>query len=372
MRILQLGKFYPNRGGVEKVMYDLMIGLSEKGVECDMMCAETSGKGSVHKLDTGARIHTFHTWVKVASTTIAPSMIDALRDEADKYDLIHVHHPDPMAALALMASGYKGPVVLHWHSDILKNKAFLKLYSGIQQWLLRRADTIVTTSPVLMQTSEALNPYLDKTICIPIGIEGLKADPAGGMILRDKYGYGKIIFSLGRLVPYKGFKYLVKAAKYLPDDYVVLIGGEGPLLEELESLRDSLGVKDKVFFCGQIPDEDLPAYYTACDIFCLPSVMKTEAFGIVQIEAMSLGKPVVATKIPGSGTAWVNENGTSGINVEPCDTWELAKALYTIGGNIHKYEMFSNGAKKRFDTEFKIDLMIDRFLALYTNLVNKP
>ena len=371
MRILQLGKFYPVRGGVEKVMYDLMLGLSGRGVECDMMCAETAGKGNIYNLDTGARILTYHTWAKVASTTIAPSIINALRAVAGEYDVIHVHHPDPMAALALMLSGYKGPVVLHWHADIVKSRHLMRLYGGIQRWLLERADTIVTTSPVTIHDSDNLKPYRGKAMCIPIGIKGVTEDAAGAGMLRDRYGCRKIVFSLGRLVHYKGFRYLVDAARYLPDNYVVLIGGEGPLRGELEQLRDSLGLHGKVFFCGRIADEDLPMYYTACDIFCLPSVMKTEAFGIVQIEAMSLGKPVVATIIPGSGTAWVNKQDVSGINVTPGDSLELALALQTVSGNVQSYKMFSHGAKERFDSEFTLDLMVDRCLALYKNLV-KP
>ncbi len=371
MRILQLGKFYPIRGGVEKVMYDLMLGMSERGIMCDMMCAETSGKGNIRQIDPGAKIISSHTWAKVASTTIAPSMINALRSSADSYDVIHVHHPDPMAAVALMLSGYKGPVVLHWHADIVKSKSLLKLYGGVQNWLLNRADAIVTTFPATMHTSEALAKYTGKITCIPIGIKAQEEDLVGATLLRHQFGYRKMVFSLGRLVPYKGFSYLVRAAKYLPDDYVVVIGGEGPLRGELEQLRDSLGLHDKVVFCGRIPDEQLPAYYTACDIFCLPSVMKTEAFGIVQIEAMSLGKPVVATIIPGSGTSWVNNDGVSGINVEPRHVTDLAHALRSIGNNRHKYSSLSNGASERFQSEFRLDLMIDRCCSLYGNLINK-
>lgn len=245
----------------------------------------------------------------------------------------------------------------------------MRLYHGVQRWLLERANIIVTTSPVILQNSESLSPYKDKAISIPIGIKGMSEDVAGAQMLRDRYGDRKIIFSLGRLVPYKGFRYLVEAAKYLPDNYVVLIGGEGPLLGELEQLRDSLGVSDKVSFCGRIPDEDLPMYYTACDVFCLPSVMKTEAFGIVQIEAMSIGKPVVATIIPGSGTAWVNMQDISGINVKPKDAGQLAKALQTVCGDSQNYARFCQGAKERFNTEFTLDLMVDRCLSLYEKMI---
>ena len=145
MKILQLGKFYPVLGGVEKVMFDLTVGLSEtglsetglsegglsevglsegglseEGVECDMMCAGSDGRGTeVIRLNPHGRILCHRTLIEAAKTTIAPSMVTRLRRIAKDYDIIHIHHPDPMAAMALRLSGYKGKVVLHWHSDIL-------------------------------------------------------------------------------------------------------------------------------------------------------------------------------------------------------------------------------------------------------------
>lgn len=113
MKILQLGKFYPIRGGVEKVMYDLTIGLSERGIDCDMLCAMSEGKSHILPLTPHGRLIGQHTWIKAYATTIAPSMITQLRRTAKAYDIIHVHHPDPMAALSLFLSGYKGKVVLH-------------------------------------------------------------------------------------------------------------------------------------------------------------------------------------------------------------------------------------------------------------------
>lgn len=369
MKILQLGKFYPIRGGVEKVMYDLILGLSERGVNCDMMCAETEGYGTTRKLNSGARVLSFRTWAKIASTTIAPSMVNALREVAGDYDLIHVHHPDPMAALALRMSGYKGPVVLHWHSDIIKSKPMLKFYEPLQEWMLRRADAIITTNPVIAKESKALMPHTHKVSTVPIGIKAMTEDLEGAGIIRSRYPGKKIIFSLGRLVPYKGYGYLVNAAASLPDEYVVIIGGAGPLMQHLIDERDSLGLGGKVIFEGRISNEQLPAYYSACDLFCLPSVMRTEAFGIVQLEAMSLGKPVVATKIPGSGTSWVNSHGVSGLNVKPKDAVEMAHAITRICDDKAYYDELSKGARHRFETNFTLDVMIDKCFNLYNKLI---
>ena len=133
MRVLQIGKFYPMSGGVEKVMYDITMGLSQKQVYCDMLCAsaEKQDQGNL-LLNDYARVLCVPTWKKVAATMLSPAMIFRLRKIRKEYDIIHIHHPDPMACLALFLSGYKGPVVLHWHSDILKQKMLLRLYTPLQ------------------------------------------------------------------------------------------------------------------------------------------------------------------------------------------------------------------------------------------------
>ena len=422
MKILQLGKFYPVLGGVEKVMFDLTVGLSEEGlseeglskeglseaglsetglsetglseedsrrrdsrrrdsrrrgfrrrggVECDMMCAGSDGRGTeVIRLNPHGRILCHRTLIEAAKTTIAPSMVTRLRRIAKDYDIIHIHHPDPMAAMALRLSGYKGKVVLHWHSDILSQKALLRFYLPIQNWLIKRADTIVGTTPVYLAESPYLQGVQEKCRCIPIGIEPVISDSAREQEIRNEYSGRRIIFSLGRLVEYKGYRYLIEAAKYLDDSFMILIGGGGPLRESLQREIDELGVGRRVKLLGMVPQEDLASYYGACELFCMSSVMKTEAFGIVQIEAMSAGRPVVATKIPESGVSWVNEDGVSGINVAPRDSKAIAKAILTITDNEATWKKFSAGAAKRFAENFTKEKMISRCLNIYAETLS--
>lgn len=369
MKILQLGKFYPIRGGVEKVMYDLMCGLSAQGIDCDMMCAALEGhKGDV-KINEHGRVLTSKTLIKVAGTTIAPSIIFKLRRVCNEYDIIHVHHPDPMVGLALWLSGYKGKVVLHWHSDIVKQKFALTLYKPIQNWLLRRADVVVGTTPVYLKESPHLQKVQHKTKCLPIGIEPIEDVPVEKINnIKERYPGKKIIFSLGRLVPYKGYEYLIEAGQYLTDDYVILIGGTGPLREQLEAKIKRLGLTGKVELLGRVSDEELPVYYHACDVYCMSSVQKTEAFGIVQIEAMSCGKPLIATNIPESGVSWVNEHGVSGLNVTPMKPKELADAILSILNNEESYAKLAEGSKSRFWETFHINKMIEGCKKIYQDL----
>ena len=167
---------------------------------------------------------------------------------------------------------------MHWHSDILKQKMLLRLYTPLQNWLLRRAKVIVGTTPVYVKESPFLENIQRKVTSIPIGIDEMKPIPERVAQIKERYAGKKIIFSLGRLVEYKGYEYLIQAARRLTDDYVILIGGRGPLQEYLQALIDELGVADRVKLLGFIEDDDLPDYFGACDLFCLSSILKTGSF----------------------------------------------------------------------------------------------
>lgn len=364
-----MGKFYPVRGGVEKVMYDLMLGLSDRGMQCDMLCASTEGYPSgTLVINKRAKVMVMPTTVKAASTMIAPKMISKLRQIAHRYDVIHVHHPDPMASLALFLSGYKGKVVLHWHSDVIKQKVLLKFFEPLQSWVIKRADLIVGTTPVYVEQSPFLKKVQHKVDYIPIGVEPVLVNKEKVQAFRQKYRDKKIVFSLGRLVDYKGYAYLIQAAKHLDRGYQVLIGGKGPLHDSLQELILKQGVEDRVKLIGFIADEDVPTYYGACALFCLPSVWKTEAFGIVQIEAMSCGKPVISTHIPDSGVSWVNAEGQSGLVVDVKNPEALAEAIKRIAEHPQHMGRLSAGSLARYETHFTREKMINKCLEVYARV----
>lgn len=227
---------------------------------------------------------------------------------------------------------------------------------------------IMGTTPVYLKESPCLQHVQDKTVSLPIGVDRMQPDAEAVKRIADRYPGKKIVFSLGRLVHYKGYRYLVEAARYLDDSYVVLIGGTGALKDELKGRISELGLQGKVQLLGHISDEDLPAYYGACKVFCLSSVQKTEAFAIVQIEAMSCGKPVVATKIPHSGVSWVNADGVSGLNVEPENAEALADAIKAVTEDEAAYSNFSANAEKRYNEIFTKNNMIKRCLNFYCEL----
>lgn len=350
-------------------MYDLTLGLSERKVYCDMLCASTEDFSSeTIKLNAHSHVMVLPTQLKLAATMLAPSMIFRLRRIAKYYDIIHIHHPDPMACLALFFSGYRGKVVLHWHADILKQKTLLKLYAPLQHWLIKRADVIVGTTPVYVAESPFLQKVQHKIDYIPIGVSPLKSDQVKVAHIREQYSGKQVIFSLGRLVEYKGYAYLIRAVACLDDNFHLVIGGKGPLKASLEALIQELGVEDRVTLLGFIPDDEIANYYDATDIFCLSSIWKTEAFAIVQIEAMSFGKPIISTHIPGSGVSWVNKDGVSGLVVERENPEVLAQAIKKIAADPVLRQLLSEGSWKRYETYFTRHVMVQKSLEVYDRL----
>ena len=170
------------------MMYDLTRGISSLGIRCDMMCAASEGPTRVEKVNDNADLILCHTVRKVAGTMLSPAMITELRRRCGDYDIIHIHHPDPMAALALRLSGYKGRVILHWHSDILKQKVLLRFYRPLQNWLIDRAEKIVGTTLHYLDNSPWLEGREDRFEELLIGIEPVRPDAEGVAEIKSKIG----------------------------------------------------------------------------------------------------------------------------------------------------------------------------------------
>ncbi|WP_034496614.1 glycosyltransferase [Buttiauxella agrestis] len=367
MKVLQVCKFFPPVfGGIEQVAYDISDGFySLHSRSIDVLCVDNKSNDSEEKHNY--KIFRCGILGVVFSTPISFSFIKKWREIRNNYDVIHLHLPNPLAVIALFLFPTKNRIVIHWHSDIVKQKKLLFLFKPFQTWILKQAARVIVTSPVYGIKSSALQPYQQKLTCIPIGIDENKM-PNNVFYeseLHKKYAGKKIVFSLGRLVYYKGFEFLVKAAKQLPPDTVILIGGEGELYGKLTTLISELELTDKVILLGGIPYDQLSAYYKLCDVFCLPSIHESEAFGVVQLEAMSFKKPVVSTDIANSGVPWVNKNGYSGVVVEPGNSEALAAGIITV---LEKANVLSENAYLRFHTNFTKNKMVESLNQLYSEL----
>ncbi|MBX7149240.1 glycosyltransferase [bacterium] len=370
MKILQCGQFYPPHiGGIEVTTQYIAEWLNEAGIKCDVLCTNDNNK-SVQEEHHSHTVYRSASLGMVASVVLSLPYIKKLKSLTPNYDILHIHAPNPLANLALLFVPKNVKVVLHWHSDIVKQKNLLKLYEPLQEYLLKRANAIIATSPKYAAESPYLLRYKEKVISIPLTIDTkrLVVNPQIVQEIKQRFKGRKIIYSLGRLAYNKGYNYLIDAATYLDDSYVVLIGGDGPLKQDLETQIKNLKLDNKVILLGKIPEADLGSYYEACDLFCLSSTQKTEAFGLVLLEAMSKGKPLVATKILGSGVDWVNQHNETGLNVEPNNAKDLASAIEQILNNAELYEKFKLNCLKRFENYFSKDKFMASLIQLYKRL----
>ena len=374
MRVLQLSKFYqPVMGGIETVAWELTEGLNRAGLQVDVLCSNHVRETTSEIFPAGYKVVRAASMGMLLSTSMAPAMVRELCLLMKDRDILHVHMPDPMAALAIWAVRPRpsSRVVVHWHSDVIRQRRAMKLYEPLQRWLLQRADAIVTTSQAYAESSATLRPWLRKVSVIPIGISDNRQLASSDKVaeIHKRFGGRRIVFSLGRMTYYKGFEVLIRAAASLPDDCIVLIGGDGELLPHYRTMVSELGLNAKVRLLGHINDGDLPSYYEACDVFCMTSTVRAEAYGVTLVEAMVMGKPIVATDIVGSGVPWVNVHGVTGYNMPVGQPEPLAEALRGLLDNAGLRQSLGQAGRQRYQNEFNAQSMTRKTLDMYDNLL---
>jgi len=365
LRVLHVGKFYPpHMGGIETHLQALCGELKES-LDLRVVVANDGGRSLQERLD-GVSLLRVPTWATLASTPLCPGLIGEIRNSAA--DILHIHLPNPMAVMAYLASGFSGPLVVTYHSDTVRQKVLGPLFAPFLHRFLRRSSAIIASSPDYLRSSPVLARYRDRCHIIPFGIaldRFERPEPEAVANLRRQHG-SRVIMSVGRLVYYKGFDYLIRAMAQV--DGKLLIVGSGPLRQKLEQLAGSLNVAGKVAFLGQIPDPELIACYHAADVFALASSARSEAFGLVQVEAMAAGLPVVNTKLD-SGVPFVSLDEQTGLTVPPADPDALAAALNRLLDNPDLRRSLGEAARQRARSEFSLDVMTSRTLGVYETVV---
>lgn len=372
MRVLQVGKFYPpDPGGIETAARQCVEHLLALDAAVEVLCF--AGPGPYHDADAACPVHRARVLATVASQPLSPAYLAAFFRLAPRCDVLHVHLPNPLAALAVFLARPRARVVLHWHSDVIGKGALAAVTRPLESWLCRRADLVIGPSPVHLAASNQAGRFAGKGAVVPFCVDATmagpdKADPAGVAAIRAGCGNRPLVFALGRLVPYKGFDLLIDAAAMLPPETIVVIGGDGPQRDALRRRIDAAGLADRVRLAGRIPDADLADWLAACDIFCLPSVTRAEMFGIVQLEAMAFGKPVVSTDIPGSGVPWVNRHEETGLVVPPGDAPALARALTGLLADAAWRDRLGRGGREAVAGRFSPAAATRALAAAYARL----
>lgn len=375
LRVLHLGRFYREHafGGTERHVAELLNALGP-AIDADNLVAADGLRGDSFPVGS-YRVHRAPSFGVLASTAIAPAMIAWARrlHAARPYDIVHLHFPDPLAQLVAQCLPRTVRRVVSWHSDIVRQRRLGALYQPWLERFLRDVAMVIAATPAHFSGSRQLDAVpQERRQVIPYGIDYARfvapETLARAHELRSTVGCASsVIFAVGRHVYYKGFDHLIRALRLLPQAYLVL-GGDGPLRAALYDLSRAAGVADRVRFTGRLDEADLAAWYQACDVFCLPSTERAEAFGLVQLEAMACGKPVVCTRL-GNGVNAVCLEGVTGLTAEPGDPTSLAACLGRLLADPVLRVRLGEAGRQRAHAEFSAPRMAAETLALYRRLV---
>lgn len=379
--ILHLGKYYPPEpGGMEVVVKSFAEATAG---ELDNYClvASKAGPTRVERPAGGATVHYLKERGTVLLTPILPSLsrvLHRLRKER-RFRAILLHYPNPMAVLALVLSllfrRKTEKIVLWHHADVLLDegwkRALYSMFRPVEEWVFRRTDAFVAATPHHVSCSDTFRRFSDRTAIIPYAIpddwfevseEERKAEGKA----REEMG-GSFLLFVGRLVPYKGLETLLRAADRIPSRIAII--GTGPLDAALRKEIAARGLEGKVRLLGRV--DDLRPYYLGCDFLVLPSVSALEGFGIVQIEAMALGKPVVSSDLP-SGVTYVNVDGETGLTFHVGDDAGLAAACNRLLADPGLRERLGKNARKRTFEKFSYTAMKAAAVPFFARLCGGP
>ncbi|MCQ4726154.1 glycosyltransferase [Anaerotignum faecicola] len=361
IKVLEVNKMYfPVTGGIERVVQQISEGLKDE-VDIDVLVCQKKGRQAKENIN-GVNVIKSGSMGVLFSMPVSFSFFINFFKLCRKYDVINFHMPFPLGDLACLLSGYNGKVVVWWHSDIVKQKKIMLFYKPIMHRFLKRADVIVAATEGHVEYSEYIKEFKSKCVIIPYGVDKNIAKNAENKITEQNYGPVKFLF-VGRLVYYKGLNYLIEAMKNV-DNSALTIVGKGPLEQEVTERIEKSGLSGRVEIKNGLNDSELSEEFCKCDVFVLPSVEKSEAFGIVQIEAMIYGKPVINTNLK-SGVPYVGINGKTGITVEPRNAAELSNAMNRLALNRDERIRMGNFARKYALEHYSEDKMLKNILKIY-------
>lgn len=371
MKVLQLVKYYsPSRGGIETVVENIVDGIFPLSPDTFFTIYTNSHVKSNQDLHTNRKncaIITKQTKYFIKNQPLR-FYFKELRTLVSENEIIHLHYPYPNIELALvfMLSIIKHKkMIITWHANVEKSRwsFFSPIYNFIIKYLLHTSKHIIVTSPSLLDNSKLLQNFISKVSVIPLSISS-KYD-FDEVINRQPVKPFKLLF-VGKLRKYKGVDVLIKSIVDI--DVTLTIVGDGAELNALVDLVKNLGLNNKVIFKKALNDLQLAQEYKLADLFVLPSINEAEAFGIVQLEAMSFSLPVINTKL-NSGVPFVSLHNLTGYTVPPCDVSELEKAIITIFSSDEIYKTFSSNAKLR-SLKFSNEKMAKSYLSLYNKILN--
>ena len=383
IRVCHLTKYYPPApGGIETHVSTLASAQVKLGADVQVVCVNhRNARGRVITFQTlgitrtqienidSVEVKRIGRVASLARLDVCPSLpVCLLGLQATDFDVIHLHVPNPTMLLALALVGVSTPLVVTYHSDVVRQRLLGLMQRPFEYLVFNKARAIYCTSPKYAAGSPLLAKYVDKVGCLPFGINPEPflnpSDEAQAYAteLRQKHG-SPLWLAIGRLVYYKGLHTALRALSRVPGRLLII--GEGPLRESLRKLATELGVSDRVIWQGHASEHELVGAYHAATALWFPSNARSEAFGLVQVEAMASSCPVINTAIPCSGVSWVCQHELTGLTVPIEDSEALAAAATRLLVEPELRDRLSLHARQRASTEFHHLHMARRCLEAY-------
>lgn len=369
MKVLHFYKTYlPNTiGGIEQVINQIARGTASLGVTTEVLSLSSKKVERTVTVD-GHLVHRCRSNFELASTPFSVSAFYRFSQLVNQADIIHYHFPYPFADILDLLKAVNKPTVITYHSDIVKQKTLLKLYSPLMNNFLGRADHIVATSPNYLATSKVLANYKDKVSVIPIGLdEDSYPKPTTDRLnhWKEQFGFRFFLF-LGVLRYYKGLHILIEAAKDC--EYPIVIVGAGPIEAQLKTQVEEAGIAN-IHFVGFVSEEDKVSLLTLCYALVFPSHLRSEAFGVSLLEGAMYGKPLISSEI-GTGTTFINIDGETGLVVSPSDPLALRQAMQSLWQEPDKAKLMGEKARSRYLEMFTAKDMAKSYVDIYQKLLD--
>lgn len=369
LNVLQFYRTYmpESQGGVEEAIRQICIATGEHGVSHRVLTLARVDQVDVVERPEATVIRAPLQW-EPASCSMGLALFRLYREHAQWADVIHIHYPWPFADLVHVLSAIDKPVVITYHSDILRQRYLEQAYRPLRTWFFSQVQRVIATSPDYMASSPVLQKLAAKCEVIPLGLSPDTYEPVQGSTLdsvRETYGEGFFLF-VGVLRYYKGLHTLLEAAA--KSGLPVVIAGAGPEEEWLRKRAQELGCAS-VVFAGFVADEVRAALYTLCRAVVFPSFLRSEAFGVTLLEGQLYSRALISCDI-GTGTSFVNKHGETGVVIPPEDPEALAEAMRQLDENPELAERYGKAGRLRLDNVFSGERVGIEYTRVYQSLVS--
>ena len=373
MKVLHVYRtYFPDPpGGLQEAIRQICISTQPMGVENTIFTLSPTPSPQVVDRPE-ARVVRCRSWAAPASCDLGS--LDALltfRQLAHQADVIHYLFPWPFADVLRLAAPANKPSVMTYISDIVRQRWLGAVYGPLMWHTLRQMDAIVSNAPGYAADSPVLsNPALQPLVRqIPLGIDesSYATEPDIGIL--DKIGLRPdepFVLFIGVLRYYKGLHVLLDACADVKGRMV--IAGSGPEEQALKDQIAHLGLNN-VLMAGQVAEAEKVALLQACRGLVLPSHLRSEAYGMVLVEASMMAKPMVTCEI-GTGTSFVNAHGETGWVVPPESPAALADALNHLLTDTALAQRYGRAARQRYQSLFSGDALGRAYARLYQDVLD--